>query len=138
MKPGQVEKHNNHWICQLSETQGREYIAKIYKQARVILYRSRGLSEKGLGPFIPIAQFRVKPSWPNNLPKPIDNVTTTNLDMACRAVGMYINKTSLDHIIDLVELIEDKGDEVSIMDITKLQAEWRSHKQSKIEQSWKK
>jgi hypothetical protein len=30
----------------------------------------------------------------------------------------------IDKIIDLVELIEEKGDEVNIKDISQLQAEW--------------
>ncbi len=54
----------------------------------------------------------------------IDKVTTTNLDIALRMVGYQLDKTLIDRIIDLVELIEDKGDDASIKDICKLQVEW--------------
>jgi len=54
----------------------------------------------------------------------IDKVTTTNLDIALRMVGYQLDMTLIDRIIDLVELIEDKGDDASIKDICKLQAEW--------------
>jgi hypothetical protein len=56
--------------------------------------------------------------------KPINKVTTTNLDIALRMCGIEINKSIIDKIIDLVELIEEKGDEVSIQDLCKLQASW--------------
>ena len=58
--------------------------------------------------------------------KMIDKVTTKNLDIALRMVGIEINKTILDKIIDLVELIEEKGDDVSIKDICKLQVAWNT------------
>ena len=54
----------------------------------------------------------------------IDKVTVTNLDLALRMCGMSFDKNTIDKIIDIVELIESKGDETSIMDISKLQAEW--------------
>ena len=57
--------------------------------------------------------------------KPIDNVTTKNLDLALRMVGISINVAVIDKIIDLVELIEEKGDHTSIYDICKLEAEWQ-------------
>jgi hypothetical protein len=56
--------------------------------------------------------------------KLINKVTTTNLDIALRMCGIEINKSIIDKIIDLVELIEEKGDETSIQDICKLQASW--------------
>ena len=49
--------------------------------------------------------------------KSIDNVTVQNLDIALRMCNIEIHKTILDIIIDLVELIEEKGDQVSIKDI---------------------
>jgi hypothetical protein len=55
----------------------------------------------------------------------INKVPTTNLDIALRMCGIEINKSILDKAIDLVELIEEKGDEVSIKDICKLQASWK-------------
>jgi DNA-binding XRE family transcriptional regulator len=55
----------------------------------------------------------------------IDKVTTTNLDIALRMCNIEINKSILDKVIDLVELIEEKGDSVSIQDICKLQESWK-------------
>jgi len=54
----------------------------------------------------------------------IDKVNTTNLDIALRMCGYQLDKSLIDRIIDLVELIEDKGDDASIRDVCKLQAEW--------------
>lgn len=56
--------------------------------------------------------------------KPINKVTTTNLDIALRMCNIEINKTILDKIIDIVELIEEKGDMVTIAEICKLQIAW--------------
>lgn len=54
----------------------------------------------------------------------IDKVTVTNLDIALRMCNIQLDKTLIDRIIDLVELIEDKGDDTSIKDICELQNEW--------------
>ena len=54
----------------------------------------------------------------------IDKVTVTNLDIALRMCNIQLDKTLIDRIIDLVELIEDKGDDTSIKDICQLQSEW--------------
>lgn len=56
--------------------------------------------------------------------KPIDKVTTKNLDLALRMCNIQINYTILDHIIDLVELLEMKGEQVTLKDISSLQKEW--------------
>ena len=56
--------------------------------------------------------------------KPIDRVTTTLLDIALRSVGIQMDLDVIDKIIDLVELLEDKGGEATILDICKIQAEW--------------
>lgn len=55
---------------------------------------------------------------------PIDKVTVTNLDIALRMCNIGLSRELIDKIIDLVELIEDKGDDTTIKDICKLQAEW--------------
>lgn len=47
----------------------------------------------------------------------IDKVTTTNLDLAFRMVGISCDKDTVDKIIDLVELIESKGDDTSMKDV---------------------
>jgi len=54
----------------------------------------------------------------------IDKVTVTNLDLALRMVGISFDKKTIDKIIDLVELLENKGDDTSIKDIYELQVEW--------------
>jgi len=59
----------------------------------------------------------------------IDNVTVQNLDIALRMCQIQIDKSILDKIIDLVELIEDKADETSIADICKLQEIWKQEKE---------
>jgi len=56
---------------------------------------------------------------------PIDKVTIQNLGVALRMVGITFDDNTIDQIIDLVELIETKGDDVSIRDIGKLQNEWK-------------
>lgn len=55
----------------------------------------------------------------------IDKVTVTNLDLALRMCNIHINAEVLDMIIDLVELIEEKGDDVTISDICKQQEIWK-------------
>ena len=57
--------------------------------------------------------------------RPIDKATTDNLDIALRMCQIQIDKSILDRIIDLVELIEEKGDQTSIDDVVKLQTEWK-------------
>lgn len=60
--------------------------------------------------------------------KSIDNVTTVNLDIALRMCKIQIDTSILDNVIDLVELIEQKGDQTSISDVCKLQEIWKIHK----------
>lgn len=61
----------------------------------------------------------------------IDKVTVQNLDIALRMCDIHINKVIIDKIIDLVELIEDKGDEVSIKDVINLQVIWSKNEQTR-------
>ena len=58
--------------------------------------------------------------------KPIDKVTTDYLDIALRMVGISLDLKLVDQIIDLVELIEEKGGDASISDITELKSHWLS------------
>lgn len=58
--------------------------------------------------------------------KRIDRVTTNRLDIALRMCGYELDYQLIDNIIDLVELIEDKGDEVSIKDVQNLQSLWKN------------
>jgi len=62
-----------------------------------------------------------------NKKRRIDKVTTDRLDMALRMVGIQLNIKLVDRIIDLVELIEDKGGNTSLKDVSKLQAEWGAY-----------
>ncbi len=55
---------------------------------------------------------------------PIDKVTTKNLDIALRMAGIQLDINIIDKVIDLVELIENKGDDVTIKDIVSLQQTW--------------
>lgn len=56
----------------------------------------------------------------------INKVTTNNLSVALRLCNIEIHKTVLDKIIDLVELIEVKGDDTNLKDIASLQVEWKN------------
>lgn len=56
--------------------------------------------------------------------RPIDNVTTDRLHVALKLVGVDIHTSILDKVIDLVELIEDKGGDASIDDIVSLKENW--------------
>ena len=65
------------------------------------------------------------PERPDQKPDDLINrVTTTYLDIALRMCGISLEIAVIDKIIDLVELIEQKGGEVSIEDICKLQIDW--------------
>lgn len=55
--------------------------------------------------------------------KPIDKVTTEYLDIALRMYGIQLSKEIIDIVIDLVELIEEKGGGVTISDVSKLKKE---------------
>lgn len=57
--------------------------------------------------------------------KSINRVTTTNLDLALRMVGITFDRKTIDKIIDLVELIEEKGDDTTIKDVCELQLQWQ-------------
>lgn len=57
--------------------------------------------------------------------KPIDKVTVKNMDVALRMCGITLGHGTIDKIIDLVELIEEKGDETTMSDIFKLREEWK-------------
>lgn len=60
--------------------------------------------------------------------KRINKVTVERLDVALRMCGMEFMKETIVKIIDLVELIENKGGETTIEDICKLKAKWEEIK----------
>lgn len=74
------------------------------------------------------------PKPPLKESKPIDKVHTDLLDMALRSCNIEIHPDILDRVIDVVELLEEKGEEVSIKDICELKAEWKEHKKTKNQQ----
>ena len=60
--------------------------------------------------------------------KPIDKVTPELLSVGLRAVGIGIDRNTLDKIIDVVELIEDHGNKTSLKHVTQLESEWEQHR----------
>jgi len=58
--------------------------------------------------------------------KAINKVTVQNLDVALRMVGITFDHKTIDKIIYLVELIEMKGNGVTIEDICELKEAWKS------------
>lgn len=71
----------------------------------------------------------------NELKRSIDRVTTKTLEMCLRMCGIEINYLILDKLIDLVELIKEKGDQVSLKDVCELQQEWKGI--TKNDEKWK-
>ena len=57
--------------------------------------------------------------------KPINKVTTQLLNLALRMVGLYFEENVTDNVIDLMELLEDKGGKTTMKDIIELQTKWR-------------
>lgn len=57
-----------------------------------------------------------------NIMNKINKVTKTNLDISLRMCGYQLDKNVIDIIVDLVELIEEKGDAISIRDVRKLRS----------------
>ena len=56
--------------------------------------------------------------------KSIDNVTVDNLSFALQGVGIELDIETIDNIIDLVELIERKGNCTTIDDVLELKKQW--------------
>jgi len=62
-----------------------------------------------------------------NLKEGINKVTTNNLSAVLRMCEIHVSLDTLDKIIDLVELIEEKGDDISMKNIFELQEIWKEH-----------
>lgn len=60
------------------------------------------------------------------LQKPIDAVTVENLDVALRMCQIAIHTAILDKIIRVIKVIQDLGGDISMRDISRLEAEWRA------------
>lgn len=56
--------------------------------------------------------------------KPIDNVTVELLGLGLRLIGVKMDMKTLDKLIDIIELIEDKGGEAGLADFAELEKEW--------------
>lgn len=57
--------------------------------------------------------------------KSIDKVTVGRLDAALRLCSIQIDMATLDRVLDVVELLEEKGGEASLGDIYDLQSKWK-------------
>ncbi len=56
--------------------------------------------------------------------KSIDNVTCDTLQTVLLMFGLEVPLDLVDNLIDIVELVEEKGDKVSVQDVEKLKSEW--------------
>lgn len=56
--------------------------------------------------------------------KQIDKVTVDNLDVALRAYDIELSKNILDRLIDVFELLLEKGDDATLVDICELKKNW--------------
>jgi hypothetical protein len=59
--------------------------------------------------------------------RPIDKVTVGLLDTALRLVDIEIHEEILSRVLDVVKLLEKKGNRAHVEDMTKLQALWREN-----------
>ncbi len=59
--------------------------------------------------------------------KPIDKVTVDLLVAVMAAAGVRVEGELVDKIIDAVELIEDKGDAITLSDIFTLKENWKAN-----------
>jgi hypothetical protein len=55
-----------------------------------------------------------------------NKVTVNNLDATLRMCSIEFHTILLERIIDVVYLIQDKGDKVNIEDVVKLQIDWNN------------
>jgi len=57
----------------------------------------------------------------------IDKVMVDNLDVALRSFGINLSENDLDVIIDVIELIKEKGDDVTLRDLITLKESIKLH-----------
>lgn len=88
------------------------------------------LSKKGVLLLMVAYGKHVRPDIIQNNPHPIDKVTTDMLSTLLKMVNISIPEDHVDNIIDLVELIVDKEDKITLADIDKLKRTWE--KQQRI------
>ena len=94
----------------------------------IVIKVLRDHAERGFGLSPAMVRSLAQETYKNREPelKPIDRVTTDLLSKATRMMGIYTHEGILDRIIDLVELIEHKGDSTTLYDLSKLEKEWNS------------
>jgi len=63
----------------------------------------------------------------------IDKVTTDRLDTVLKMLDINLPLGLLDNIIDVVELIEQRGGKVSLDDVSYLRDEWETYGHNYIE-----
>jgi hypothetical protein len=56
-----------------------------------------------------------------------ENVTTKRLDVALRMCGIELDVNLIDRIIDVVEMVGEKGGNVTLDDAIKLRHDWFVH-----------
>ena len=56
--------------------------------------------------------------------KKLEKTTPLNLALTCRMAGIAIEVAVIKRVIDVIELIEEKGMDAKLSDIAKLQSEW--------------
>lgn len=74
----------------------------------------------------------VRPDIIQNNPHPIDKVTTDMLSTLLKMVNISIPEDHVDNIIDLVELIVDKEDRITLADIDKIKRTWEKQQRIKL------
>lgn len=60
--------------------------------------------------------------------KPTKKVDVKILDLAARAADLIVDESTIGKIIDLIDLIESKGDQASLKDIASIQRKWYNPK----------
>jgi hypothetical protein len=61
----------------------------------------------------------------NETISPFNEVTVERLELALRMCEIRMDKVLIDKIIDLVELIAEKGGETTLKDVVELQQAWK-------------
>ncbi len=88
-------------------------------------YEAEGKTIYQASKFIDIEELSKTPEKPvEDTPKPIDRVTTNLLYKALLICDLQVPESLLDKIIDVVELLEEKGGEVTLSELTELKSQW--------------
>lgn len=90
------------------------------------------ISKKGVISLMVAYGKHVRPDIIQNNPHPIDKVTTDMLSTLLKMVNISIPEDHVDNIIDLVELIVDKEDRITLADIDKIKRTWEKQQRIKL------